>query len=107
MRLATKFLAISLVVTGFAFPAGAQVPILETIANWQATGVTVDVFTPPGWSAADPTVMFSHGDGVSPIQYHCYRRPPVCAPAARVPDLRHAVARQMDGDDPTWASVRP
>ena len=63
----------SLVITGFAFPAGAQVPTLETIANWQDTGVTVDVFTPSGWSAADPTVVFSHGDGASPIQYHCYR----------------------------------
>jgi len=73
MTPATRFLAISLVITGFAFPAGAQVPILETIANWQATGVTVDVFTPPGWSAADPTVVFSHGDQLSPSTYHCYR----------------------------------
>jgi hypothetical protein len=73
MMLATRFLAISLAITGFAFPAGAQVPTLETIANWQGTGVTVDVFTPSGWSVADPTVVFSHGDGLSPTQYHCYR----------------------------------
>jgi hypothetical protein len=73
MTLATKFLAIGLAITGFAFPAGAQVPTLETIANWEATGVTVDVFTPSGWSTADPTVVFSHGDTLSPSQYHCYR----------------------------------
>ena len=73
MALATKFLAIGLMITGFALPAGAQVPTLETIPNWEATGVTVDVFTPSGWSAADPTVVFSHGDGLSPSPYHCYR----------------------------------
>jgi hypothetical protein len=62
-----------LVITGLVVPAGAQVPTLETIANWQDTGVTVDVFTPPGWSAVDPTVVFSHGDTLSPSTYHCYR----------------------------------
>jgi len=35
MTPAPRFLAISLVITGFAFPAGAQLPTVETIANWQ------------------------------------------------------------------------
>jgi hypothetical protein len=73
MTLAAKFLTIASFLAGFAIPAAAQVPTLETIPNWQATGVTVDVFTPPGWSAVDPTVIFSHGDGLSPSRYHCYR----------------------------------
>ncbi len=71
MTLATTILAIALAITGFWVPAGAQT--LETIPNWEATGVTVDVYTPSGWSASDPTVVFSHGDGLSPSPYHCYR----------------------------------
>lgn len=73
MTSVAKSLLLGLALTAFALPAAAQTPTLETVADWQATGVAVDVFTPPGWSIEDPTVVFSHGDQTSPSQYHCYR----------------------------------